>query len=847
MRATFTVVGPAGDRREVVAHWSGAVTVGDLLAGAGVALPYAGAAVWVDGRATAPDERLDTAGLYSGAVVGLSPAASPAPADPAAGLHLAVVGGAASGAMAPLRPGRCVVGRAPDCDLRVADRAVSSHHLALDVRADGAVTAEDLGSSNGTLLDGAPLVQPVAVAAGQLVGMGDTLVEVRPGAPPDAVLHPVDGGLEVRRPPRLLPAPGAGAVAWPSPPAPPTGHSIPLASALVPLLLGGVLYAFTHQVLMLLFVLMSPLLAVSTTVTDRRSGKSRYRREMADYREEVARAETETTEALRAEGRVRRAADPDPAAIAAIASGPRRRLWERRRGDDDFLRLRVGLAALTATTRRRRVVAFGVDEFEDLTVPAAPATVSFTASGVVGVAGPAAPGAGKERVSQLDASGLAAWMVAQAAVLCGPSDLRVVVLAPPAGAGDDGRGQGGASAVGEQRWGWCRWLPHVLPAAPGEAPGLGTTASSVETRVRELVELVEQRHRSRERPGASLAPEWPAVLAVLDPAHDVRRVAGAEVVLQRGPEVGVYALCVEEADGFLPAECQAVVTVGADNRGVLRSSGHPDVDGIMLDGVDPAWLETVGRALGPLVDPEVRAAGGAIPTAVRLVDMVEAGSPDAVIGRWAAGGRSTRAVVGAGIDGPFAVDLRADGPHGLVAGTTGAGKSEFLQTLVTSLAVVNRPDALNFLLVDYKGGSAFRDCARLPHTVGVVTDLDGHLTERALASLSAELKRREELLARGGAKDIDDYIDMGEPVGALPRLLIVIDEFAGLVAELPEFVTGLVGIAQRGRSLGIHLILATQRPSGVVSPEIRANTNLRVALRVTSPAESVDIIDAPDA
>ncbi|HEX3514047.1 MAG TPA: FtsK/SpoIIIE domain-containing protein, partial [Trebonia sp.] len=192
-----------------------------------------------------------------------------------------------------------------------------------------------------------------------------------------------------------------------------------------------------------------------------------------------------------------------------------------------------------------------------------------------------------------------------------------------------------------------------------------------------------------------------------------------------------------------------------------------------------------------------------------------------------------------------------------------------------SLAVANRPDELTFVLIDYKGGSAFADCARLPHTVGMVTDLSPHLVERALTSLSAELTRREHLLAAVGAKDIEDYqhaLDKSpraadgtaaharamatNPAATrsragklmpLPRLLIVIDEFASLVRDLPDFVTGLVNIAQRGRSLGIHLLLATQRPSGVVSADIRANTNLRIALRVTDRGESSDVIDAPDA
>ena len=157
---------------------------------------------------------------------------------------------------------------------------------------------------------------------------------------------------------------------------------------------------------------------------------------------------------------------------------------------------------------------------------------------------------------------------------------------------------------------------------------------------------------------------------------------------------------------------------------------------------------------------------------------------------------------------------------------------------------------MTFVLVDYKGGAAFKDCVDLPHTVGMVTDLDTHLVERALTSLGAELTHRERLLAAAGAKDLEDYLDYAtrQPdLAPIPRLLIVIDEFASMVRELPDFVTGLVNVAQRGRSLGIHLILATQRPSGVVSAEIRANTNLRVALRVTDAGESTDVIDARDA
>ena len=189
------------------------------------------------------------------------------------------------------------------------------------------------------------------------------------------------------------------------------------------------------------------------------------------------------------------------------------------------------------------------------------------------------------------------------------------------------------------------------------------------------------------------------------------------------------------------------------------------------------------------------------------------------------------------------IDLCRDGPHALIAGTTGSGKSELLQTLIAGLALTHPPDRCSFLLIDYKGGAAFAEAAALPHTVGVVTDLDGQTTVRALRSLAAELTRREAIL---GAHRVTDIRALPDEV-PLARLVIVVDEFATLADELPAFVPGLVSIAQRGRSLGVHLVLATQRPSGVVSPEIRANCTLRICLRTTDESDSRDVLGTPAA
>lgn len=198
--------------------------------------------------------------------------------------------------------------------------------------------------------------------------------------------------------------------------------------------------------------------------------------------------------------------------------------------------------------------------------------------------------------------------------------------------------------------------------------------------------------------------------------------------------------------------------------------------------------------------------------------------------------------LGLGDGGPVTVDLALDGPHALVAGTTGSGKSELLRSLVVGLALRNSPADLSLLLIDYKGGSSLGACAGLPQVTGLVTDLDPHLAERVLRSLQSELRRRERVLHAAGVRDVRDP---GQP--GLPRLVVVIDEFRVLAEEVPQVMDGLVRVAAVGRSLGVHLVLATQRPAGVVGADLRANVNLRVALRVRDTTDSYDVLECADA
>lgn len=305
---------------------------------------------------------------------------------------------------------------------------------------------------------------------------------------------------------------------------------------------------------------------------------------------------------------------------------------------------------------------------------------------------------------------------------------------------------------------------------------------------------------------------------------------------------GQDLLLVDRLQDAPPDRTQVVLV--SSTEGVLRRPRASD-QRFVPTLLSLSRARHLARSMASLTDLGPGAGGAHAPdrVATTLGDLLP--WPEDVAGAVAAWSGPACLRVPVGVDGSGSVaevDLVRDGPHALVAGTTGSGKSELLRTLVTALALRNAPDRLALLLVDYKGGSSLGECAGMPHTAGLVTDLDPHLGERVLTSLRAELRRREARLAEAGVRDVRDY--RGRDV---PRLVVVVDEFRVLAEELPEFLDGLVRVATVGRSLGVHLVLATQRPAGVVSADLRANVNLRIALRVRDAADSLDVLEVPDA
>jgi S-DNA-T family DNA segregation ATPase FtsK/SpoIIIE len=234
-----------------------------------------------------------------------------------------------------------------------------------------------------------------------------------------------------------------------------------------------------------------------------------------------------------------------------------------------------------------------------------------------------------------------------------------------------------------------------------------------------------------------------------------------------------------------------------------------------------------------------------IPASCRLEGLLSHSTPE-TSKRWSENcNRPGLAVpIGVAQGGARTLDLEADGPHLLVAGTTGSGKSELLRSLTVALALSYPPDRINLLFVDFKGGSGLGPLTGLPHCVGMLTDLASHELDRTLQSLRAEIRYREEALANDRAPDLSSYRSSAAARPPFPHLVIVIDEFRMLVEDAPEALSELMRIAAIGRSLGIHLIMATQRPQGALTADIRANVTTSIALRVQSEMESMDIINS---
>ncbi|MFJ4715756.1 FHA domain-containing protein [Streptomyces sp. NPDC088785] len=870
--------------------------------------------------------------LTDGAVLSLGGPADPGPDPDAATAQLHVVAGPDAGGVHLLHGGQIRIGRSADADVCLDDPDVSRLHCAVTLAPDGRVTVADLGSTNGTTLEGRPLDErPVRLAPGTLLRLGESALRVTAGgdtartAPlataPDGEgqVRVALGTADVRRPPaadtpaRPTPAPGAasGAPLTSVVPSDETRHTYGDASwgAAGDAAAGDTQPVVPGQG-------SAPDLERTGSGTPprgtelpraprRRGGFGRLLRRGPGRDERYPEAEhgryAQSAEDLDAEHAIHEpytlrapqqpgvpaprtasgaapavpaapAAEtwPDAATLLLTALGPGPRLWERGAGHPEALAVRLG------AVDRPGPGGAGV-------LPAVPVTVGLAEAGALGLAGPRAR-----------LAGLARAVVAQLAALHAPDRLEIVLISTD-------RARPEAERIAE--WSWLGWLPHVRPAHGQDCRLLlAYDREQAAARTGELLRRLDDH-------AAGLRPDAAAVVVVDgDPGSATLREATVRLAAEGGA-AGIHVVCLSETAATTPASpvdltyeaacaqspafraCGAVALLSGDVATSLRlhraAQGRPVGHGTVatVDAVSLAWAERFARALAPLRTEGTGTSGAPhtrvsapLPPAARLLDELglARATPASLMARWAAasddpeslGGR-VWAVLGAGPRGPVGVDLAADGPHLLVEGPAGSGRTELLRSVAASLAAAERPDRLSLVLIDGQGGTGgsggasgasdgLRVCTDLPHVTTHLAANDPVRMREFAQSLSTELKRRAELIGRthftewhtqrtvagrlvsqrGAPASGADTGDLDTPPSTtmptmrlrpgaarekaeaappLPRLVVVVDDLDALLAPplgspgrpaAGSVVRALEGVARDGERLGVHLVAA---------------------------------------
>ncbi|SOB83865.1 DNA segregation ATPase FtsK/SpoIIIE, S-DNA-T family [Streptomyces sp. 1331.2] len=781
--------------------------------------------------------------LLDGAVLSLNepdPTADD-PDDTPAAAELRVVGGPDAGGVHRLHGREIRIGRSGEADVPLDDPDVSRLHLSLHLAEDGRVSVRDLGSTNGTALDGR-LVPPgppeaaVPLEPGALLRIGESTLQVAAPAAADTAaaartaLPDGHGHLQLAAP---------GPAARPSPPVvePPT------APEPVPGRGRG------------LFSLLPGRAAEPP-------GQESAERHHAAIRQRQTAAQRERW--------------PDLATLLLNAVGPGPRLWERGPGHPDALTLRLGTADRPG----------GPGTTPGTLLPAVPVTLDLQTAGSLGLSGP------RERLDALTRA-----VVAQLAALHPPTGLSLVVVdADP-------------TRTPEERvdtWAWALWLPHLRPVDGQDCRLLvGLDDEQATARLTELTARLS---------GPSGLGGHPATVVVVDgrPATETARQA-LDLLLRQGPAVGIFPVCLAEQPELLPRGLGATALITGEvgtqlslDRPVAR--GRETLHEVSLDAVSDAWAERLARVLAPLREA-TPAARGPLPDALRLLDLLQLDTvtPAKLSARWAAhagGIGAATALLGTTRDELCTLDL-ADpelslpspdpgGPHLLIGGARGSGKTELLRTLVASLAVSERPERLAVTLIEGRATEDGLDgCTELPHVTGLVNAAtDPRAALLAAEALEDELTLRERLfdgldfaswhaarILDGHSLDTDrpqvpvpatvgagsasapriisprgssDARPAATPSSAVPaRLVVVVDDYDALLSPTSPagrpLARALAAVARRGGPLGIHLAVATGRPEESAGTEVDEAALLRIALRTDDPADSDLLIHLGDA
>ena len=526
-------------------------------------------------------------------------------------------------------------------------------------------------------------------------------------------------------------------------------------------------------------------------------------------------------------------------------------LWERVIGQSDFLKLRLGMGSIPADLDlkyQEKKFSMEDDTLQNAMLSLAempkdlkPVPISFSlteciAAGIYGT---------KDNTDNMLKA-----MITQLIALHSYDELKLMLVTDEAD---------------YDKWSFVKFVPHFWNNEKN-LRFIATTQDDAKELSAYIENVVMPRSERNNKDIKNMAPYY---VIIVTSKQLARKFDGLQMILGCQDNLGCTIIYAHEKISDFPKETSKVIFANGDASKIFdKDDTSGDQIVFSADRANDSVLQNLGNIIAN-IELDINNKNFSLPSMLTFLEMFNVGKVEHLnsLTRWKDNNPTKTLQTPVGVDtfgDLFTLDLheKFHGPHGLVAGMTGSGKSEFLITFILSLAVNYHPDEVSFILIDYKGGGlagAFEDKdkgIKLPHLAGVITNLDGSAINRTLVSFQSERRRREGILnkarkiANEGTMDIYKYQQLyrdkvvDEP---LPHLFIIADEFAELKAQQPEFMEQLISLARVGRSLGIHLILATQKPSGVVDDQIWSNSKFRVCLKVQERADSQDMIKRPDA
>ncbi|GGH11036.1 type VII secretion protein EssC [Paenibacillus segetis] len=651
---------------------------------------------------------------------------------------------------------------------------------------------------------------------------------------------------EFSRQPRFLPDMPKGEIEVPNPPAyneKPEISWLSLLLAPTVMLLITLLIAMTMKSIFMLISIATTIMTIIVSLTNAtgqiRKYKKRKKEREEKYLQFITDTRSELTIAREKQIKAMNEMNPEPMECIERIVRTDNKLWEKTPSHNDFLSLRIGVGSAPAELRinyTKQAVILETDPLlmepqrlalEFAKIPQVPITINLMAVEICGFAGE------KEKTAEL-----IKLMLLQVITHHGYDDVRVVVL---------------ASDDGIEKWDWVKYVPHLWDEGFNVRFLLCGKAMAHQI-LTEVHSVLKEREMKSE--GRSFLPHY--VFIVEDPLL-LENEQISKYLYNANAKLGVSSVFIAQNTAYLPMNCNTVINLqGKSGEMVDRLTGEKIL--FTPDTIHFKDLDIAVRKLAPLRIKN-SSANFTLTSSITLMEMLQIQRVTEVdiLTLWMRNktymGMSVPIGAKAGGE-PFFLDMHETGfgPHGLVAGTTGSGKSELLQSIIVSQAIHYHPHDIVFVLIDYKGGGMADVFKGMPHLVGTITNLDGNQTTRALLSIKSELQRRQRVFSEYGVNNIDKYQKLyynskkvQNEMPAIPHLIMIADEFAELKQDQPDFMKELVSAARVGRSLGVHLILATQKPAGVVDDQIWSNSKFKICLKVQDERDSQDVIKRPDA